>query len=183
MNAAGPLWIVASVVAIAGVWKLWSPAAAARALAALVGPHRGLGLISRAMGGGELAVAGAAAWYGGHRWPLGLAALFLAVAAVAARLRGRAVSCGCFGAASSRASGLHIAVNLLCAAVALGAALAGPLPLRDARELPYAGVAHVLLVPAGAAAVIALLTVLPAVRELGSQSPAQPVLFRLRSER
>ena len=52
-------------------------------------------------------------------------------------------------------------------------------------ELPAAGVGHAVLVAAGAAAMVALLTVVPAVHELRTtpRNTNPPVLFRMRSER
>lgn len=114
-----------------------------------------------------------------------LAALYGAFAVTALRLRNRNVDCGCFGSASAKASWIHVGVNALAA---IGATWAGAVDvpgLRDAvGDLPALGVAHLVLVPAGAAAMIALLTVLPSVREISRSRPVadQPVLFRLRSE-
>ena len=192
MIAAGPLWIVASVVLAASGWKLASPAPAARALRALVGPSalrrpftptRWL-WIARLLGLGEAALAVLVVWRGGNT-TYALAALYGGFALTALRLRNRNVDCGCFGAASAKASWIHVAVNTFAALGAVWAAAVGVPGLRDALgDLPAYGVAHLLLIPAGAAAMIALLTVLPSVRELSRSRPVadQPVLFRLRSE-
>lgn len=188
--AAGPLWIVASVVVAASGWKLADPTPTARALRVLAGGRAG-GPISRGaavgawlLGLGEGVVALAVVWRGGSMAWL-LAALYSAFALVAWRLRGRNVDCGCFGAASTKSSGIHVAVNVTAAVIAAWAAAIDVPGLRDAAgDLPAAGVAHLVLVVAGTAAMIALLTVLPAVRDL-SRSPGvpdQPVLFRMRSE-
>ena len=114
-----------------------------------------------------------------------LAALYGAFALIALRLRRRNVACGCFGAASTKASWVHVAVDVSATLVAAWAAAVDVPGLRVAvGELPAYGAAHVVLVVAGTAAMIALLTVLPAVRELSRSRPSvdQPVLFRLRSE-
>jgi hypothetical protein len=189
--AAGPLWIIASVVLAASGWKLANPAPTARALRALVGPraarrpaHGGWVWAARLLGAGEALVALAVVWQGGNAAYV-LAALYVAFAVIALRLRDRNVDCGCFGAASAKASWIHVVVNLI-AAVGAGWAGAIAVPgLRDAfGDLPAHGVAHLVLVPTGVAAMIALLTVLPSVREISRSRPVadQPVLFRLRSE-
>jgi hypothetical protein len=188
--AAGPLWIVASVVVAAGAWKLASPAPTALALRAFVGrnPVRPVGpggrALARGLGLGEGTVALAVVWRGG-RAAFALAVLYVGFAAVATRLRGRNLDCGCFGAASAKASSIHVVVNLAAAVIAAWAGAADVPGLGAAvGALPANGIAHLVLVPAGAAAMVAMLTVLPAVREL-SRSPRvadQPVLFRLRSE-
>jgi hypothetical protein len=181
--AAGPLWIVASVVVAASGWKLADPTPTARALRVLAGGRSGGSISRRAvttawlLGLGEGAVALFVVWRGGATaWFL--AALYSAFALVAWRLRGRNVDCGCFGAASTKSSGIHVMVNVGAAAVAAWAAAV------DVPGLRAAGVAHLVLVAAGAGAMIALLTVLPAVRDLSRSPrvPDQPVLFRLRSE-
>ena len=139
---------------------------------------------ARLLGLFEGALAIVVVWRGGES-ALALAVLYAAFAVVALRLRHRNVDCGCFGAASTRASWIHVGVNVVAAIVAGWSALVDVPGLRDAAgKLPAHGLAHLVLVPAGAAAMIALLTVLPAVRELSRSRPVadQPVLFRLRSE-
>ena len=192
MIAAGPLWIVASVVIVASGWKLATPAPTARAIGALLGRSRGRPVDGRGawrwgarlVGLFEGVLAIVVVWRGGES-AVALAALYVAFALVALRLRNRNVDCGCFGAASTRASWIHVAVNVVAAMVAGWSALVDVPGLPEsAGKLPAYGLAHLVLVPAGAAAMIALLTVLPAVRELGRSRPVadQPVLFRLRSE-
>jgi len=78
-----------------------------------------------------------------------------------------------------------VGVNGAAASCAAWAAVVEVPGLRDALgDLPGYGVAHLVLVTAGSAAMVALLTVLPAVRELSRSRPVadQPVLFRLRPE-
>lgn len=190
MIAAGPLWIVASVVVVASAWKLANPAPTARAIGALVGAsptNRSVASAqwaSRVLGLGEGAIALVVVWRGGAA-VFALAALYGAFALIALRLRRRNVACGCFGSASTKASWIHVAVNVSATLVAAWAAAVDVPGLRDAMgELPAHGVAHLVLVGAGTSAMIALLTVLPAVRELSRSRPSvdQPVLFRLRSE-
>jgi hypothetical protein len=186
--AAGPLWIVASVVVVASGWKLTNPAPTARAISALVGGPRARGgawmWVARLLGLFEGVLAIAVVLSGGI-WAAALAGLYGAFALIALRLRHRNVDCGCFGAASTRASWIHVEVNAVAAIVAGWSAVVDVPGLRTATaDLPAHGLAHLVLVPTGAAAMIALLTVLPAVRELSRSRPVgdQPVLFRLRSE-
>ncbi|MEO8697664.1 MAG: MauE/DoxX family redox-associated membrane protein [Acidimicrobiales bacterium] len=192
MIAAGPLWIIASVVLAASGWKLANPAPTARALRALVGPAgarrpatQGSWLWSaRLLGAAEAAVALVVVGQGGKAAYV-LAALYVAFAVTALRLRNRNVDCGCFGAASAKASWIHVVINMVAAVVAAWAGAVDVPGLRGALDdLPARGVAHLVLVPAGTAAMIALLTVLPSVREISRSRPVadQPVLFRLRSE-
>ena len=190
--AAGPLWIVAAVVVAASGWKLANPVPTARAMRALVttAPARrpvthGVWVGgARLLGVGEGMLALAVVWRGGNT-AFALAGLYGAFALIALRLRHRNVDCGCFGAASAKASWIHVAVNAAAASCAAWAAVVEVPGLRDALgDLPGYGVAHLVLVTAGSAAMVALLTVLPAVRELSRSRPVadQPVLFRLRPE-
>jgi hypothetical protein len=189
--AAGPLWIVASVVVAAGGWKLADPTPTARALQALAGRRLARPVtardraVARLIGAAEIATALAVVGWGGSA-AFVVAGLYGAFALVALRLRGRNVDCGCFGASSAKASWVHVVVNLGAAAMAAWAGATDVPGLRAASgDLPAAGVGHVVLVAAGAAAMIALLTIVPAVRELrvAPRSTNQPVQFRLRSER
>jgi hypothetical protein len=188
--AAGPLWIVASVVAVAGLWKIADPTPAARAMQALRGRRLARPVIAadrvaiRLLGLAEISGAACVVIFGGSA-AFALALVYGAFALVALRLRGRNVDCGCFGAASTRASLIHVAVDLGSAGVAAWAGLVDVPGLRAAiGDLPAGGIAHLVLVTAGAAATIALITLLPAVRELSREPRGadQPVTFRLRSE-
>ena len=180
MLVVGPLWIIAVVVGIAGGWKIVQPGPTRAALAALgarVPPAavRVLGLV-------ELVLAAAVVVVGGRVLASATAALFVGFAAIAERLRGRNVSCGCFGSASARSSRWHVGVDLAGALVAAVAAVAGPPGAADAwGRLPMAGVPHVVMVLTGAAAVLALLTVLPAAID-AARAPSRPVpvTFRMR---
>lgn len=179
----GPLWIVAIVLAVAGGWKLAQPSGSRQALAALgvrvpVLAVRSLGIVEFALAIGVIVA-------GGRVLASTTAVLYLGFAAVAERLRGREVSCGCFGSASARSSRWHVGVDVACALVAASAAITGPPGALDAWDrLPLAGIAHVVMIVAGAAAVLALLTVLPAAGEAARapSSRAVPVTFRLRGE-
>lgn len=187
MNALGPGWIVCTVLFVAGVWKLLQPLPlwrsgdtylAARPWARRVRPLwrpaavRVLALV-------EVAVAPAAV-IGGEWWFAAVAALYVLFAASATALARARLQCGCFGAASAVATRRHPFIALVAAGGALCAALGGaPGAAAAWGELPALGVPHVLLVGAGAAATVALLTF------RGSPAPAvtTPVTFRLTGDR
>ena len=158
------------VLGAAGLGKGWRPRATTQALRALGLPSSNLAV--RVLGAGELALAVAVIGRGGW-WldaALGLAFLALAVAALRLRASGGsgAVSCGCFGRSTAPVGRIHVLVNLGAAVFAGAAALAASTPSLGsvAPALPAFGVAHLLLVAVGAAAVIATLTVLPETRQL-----------------
>ncbi len=179
----GPAWIVAVVLGAAGVGKLLRPGAAVDALRVLYLPHSAPAV--RLLGAVEAAVALAAVVLGGWAWAV-VAAVYLALAGAAERLRrsaagaaaagggnGAVAGCGCFGRSSAPVGLTHVAVDVVAAVVAAVAAGSGVGPLRSVwPELPAAGVAHLLLVGAGALAVVALLTVLPETRLAARQAPA-----------
>ncbi len=184
MLVLGPLWIVALVVGVAGGWKLVQPDGTRRALVAL--GVRVPSFAVRTLGGAEMVLAGMVLVVGGRALAAATAALYCGFAVIAWRLRGRDVSCGCFGSASARSTWWHVGVDVACAVVAAVAAVAGPPSTAEAwGRLPLAGVGHVVMVVTGAVAVIALLTVLPAAQEAarGPTRTGAPVLFRMRGER
>jgi methylamine utilization protein MauE len=114
------------VLALAGAMKLRTPEATVGALAAA-----GIRVPSpavRALGAGELALAAACALRPSTATGLALAIVYLAFAAfVAAGLRrGDAAPCGCFGDASARLTGWHLALDLAASAIAIATALAPP---------------------------------------------------------
>jgi hypothetical protein len=121
MSVVGPFLVVALVLVVSGAAKVISPWSAAAMLTAVAGravpPWAG-----RVVGTGEI-VLGAVALTG---WRPGAAAVgvaYLIFAAVAERARRRGVpSCGCFGATEAPPGTLHVILDLLSAAVALGAA-------------------------------------------------------------
>jgi len=169
----GPVWIAAVVLAAAGAVKVLRPGAAAPTMQALRLPAGPVGV--RALGVAEFAVAvGVVA--GGTVAPALLAVTYLALAVVAERLRrlpAKAGGCGCFGRSDAPVGLLHVAVDAGCAAVAAAAAIAGlPSVAAALPGLPAGGAGHLVLVAAGAAAVIALLTVLPETLAAARRAPA-----------
>jgi hypothetical protein len=122
--------LIAALLALAGLAKLRSPRPAAAALFALGLPSRTA--LVRGIGFAEL---GLGAWCLFAPGPLSAALLALAYTAfavvVAALVRvAGAVPCGCFGEGSFVATPVHVAIDLLAAALAVAFALApadGPL--------------------------------------------------------
>ncbi len=172
MVLVGPTWIAAIVLAVAGCWKLTEPGPARDALRALasarwwraalrtVAPVRVIGL-------GEVALAVAVVVFGGRLLSSLLALAYLGFAAVAERLRRvpGGMSCGCFGRQSTPPGPLHVGVNLAAAAFAAAAAVVGLPSFADTvSELPMAGIPAIVGALVGAAATVAVLTVLPDVR-------------------
>jgi hypothetical protein len=136
---AGSLYAAAALLGLAGVVKATTPAATRVALRSAGLPSTPL--VARALGVVEVAIAASALAVGG-RIPAALVALaYLGFAWFAHRLdratRGTA-SCGCFGASSAPVGTLHVAFDLVGAALVAGA-VADPAP----------GIAHAgLLLPA-----------------------------------
>lgn len=125
----GPLLIACAMLAIGGVVKIATPLATRRALHALGLPAQA-GLV-RALGTGEVALAIAAPLVGGVVLPalVGLAYLAFAAFVVVAIRDGNVGSCGCFGAASTAPSRLHVVVNVALGGIAF--ASIGTEPLLD----------------------------------------------------
>lgn len=172
----GPVWIAAIVLAVAGSWKLVEPGPARDALRALRLPP-GIAVLAtrstvpvRLLGAAEVALAVVVVASGGRVAPVLLSVAYLGFALVAERLRRTpgGASCGCFGQRSTPPGLLHVAVNILAAGVALGAAgLGTPSLAFAARTLPGGLVPVGFSALVGAAGVVALLTVLPEVRAAG----------------
>jgi hypothetical protein len=118
--------VICALLAIAGARKLLAPGATRESIA-LVGLSVPAPVI-RALGGGELALAGLAAI-----WPtrvtgglvaLAYAAFCVFVVLLMARNPGSAVDCGCFGGADE-VGRLHLALNVLACGVAATSAAVG----------------------------------------------------------
>jgi hypothetical protein len=147
------VWILAALLAIAGVAKLRHPAPAANAMAragfgAGLSGARLIGLLECGVGAWALLDPGVPA--------LGTLALAYATLAsgIWAMRRAEVADCGCFGeSASLQPSRLHLAVNLMAAATCAVAALSPPPGLRTAIDrAPLEAVALI----AGVAAAILL---------------------------
>jgi hypothetical protein len=155
--------VVAATLVASGVVKVASPDAVSDALRRLRLPSgrtagQALGLAEIALGalaiafGGPVAAGVLALWYG-----------LLAVAA-ALLLRGGAASCGCFGADSAPPSWLHVALDGVAGAIAVGAAMAGtPGTVDVLAELGWTSVLFLPFVVLGTIAFIAAFDLLPRV--------------------
>ena len=161
---AGPVWIAATVLALAGVGKLIDPAPTRGALAAMGLPWRGP--VVPAMAVGEVAVGVAAVAVGGSL-ALGALALwylgFCGFVAIALARRVPLASCGCLGREDTPPTPGHLVVNALLAVSALVAAF-DPFGSVDQvlADQPAGGVALMAWVAAGVAVVYLILAVMPA---------------------
>lgn len=117
----------ALLLTAAGVAKLASPAPAAamlRRTSRLLAARRLSGLV-RCAGAAETAIGLGVVAFGGRVPLLLMAGCYAAFAVVAVRLArsGASTSCGCFGRADSPVGAAHVALNLVCLAVAVAAAV------------------------------------------------------------
>lgn len=161
---AGPFVVAAALLALGGLFKVRRPAPTARALraaglAALAPAARLLGAAEVAVGVGALAVDSAVV--------SGLvAAFYLGFAAFVARALTQAApveDCGCFGAADSPPSVLHLALDAAAAGVAVAVALGpGGYSLPSALDgQPLGGVPFLVLAVVAAGLAYAVLAILP----------------------
>lgn len=164
---AGPVWIAAAVLALAGGAKLVDPAPTRGALAAMGLPWRGP--VVPAMAVGEVAVGVAAVAVGGT---LALAALgtwylgFCGFVAVALARRVPLASCGCLGSEDTPPTPGHLVVDAVLAVCALVAATDPFGPVDEVlADQPAGGVALVAWVAAGVVVTYVILAVLPAALE------------------
>lgn len=172
----GAFQIAAVVIAVSGLAKLRSPgpfAALLRSIGLPGGP-----LTARVAGLVELVLGAAAVLVGGPVLAAAVGAAYLVFAgAIVAARRSGTESCGCFGAASAPPSAVHLVVNLLAAAIAIAAALAGGPPgLWDVLvDQPVAGIPYLISLAAGAGLVIVLDTagarVFDGIRSLAPYGP------------
>ena len=114
-------WVFAVLLAVAGAAKVADPAATSAALqgARLVSDRR----LVRLLGVGEIALAVAVLGLGGSVPAALLAVSYAVFAGFAYRQSRQGEGCGCFGVSDAPATRLHVAINVLGAALAAGAAL------------------------------------------------------------
>lgn len=173
----GPVWIVAVVLAAAGVGKLARPAAAQPSLRSLRLPSGRLAV--RTLGAVELLIAAGAFAVAGVAGAVALGLAYAALTVASAVLRRQAVGaggagCGCFGRSSAPVGWSHVGANAAATLLCAVSAVVGLERIDVAwPRLPAAGVGHAVLVAAGAAAVIALLTVLPETQLAARRVPAR----------
>ncbi len=141
----GVFQVLAAVVVVGGVAKLWSPEAFASTLRSLGLP--GSRPLARAVGLLEVAVGAACLWVGGRTAALVVALTYTVFTlVVVAAQRSGAASCGCFGATEAPPSVVHVAVNAVSAVAALAAAAVPPPGLAQTLSgQPAAGVPYLLL--------------------------------------
>jgi hypothetical protein len=148
--------VAALVVVISGVSKVAAPTAFRITLNSLGLPAGSA--VARVCGIAEVAVGGAALWFGGRVGSLvvaGLYAIFCTVV-VAARRSGVA-SCGCFGSVEAPPSMLHVIVNALSGGVALLSSVIPPDRLVDVLGAqPLAGLPYLALLASAATLVVVI---------------------------
>ncbi len=168
---AGPVFLVAVVVALGGALKLGAPAPTVSALravgapggSALTGVVYAMGLFEVALGAAVLAVAG----------PFAVAVMgvvYLAFAGfvqLARRADSALASCGCFGQADTPPSGLHVVINLASAAIAF-AAVAWPVDdlATVLGDQPWFGLPFLAVLGIGVGLVYAALTLVPQLQKV-----------------
>jgi hypothetical protein len=138
-----PLAMAALVLAVAGLAKLGSPGAAARA----VGLSRSA---IRALAVGELGLAGWAVVDGGAASSAAMAALYAGFAVLTLRLARAGAACGCFGAEQAPASPIQSALSAALAATCAVGAVAGAHPAGWILERPAPTAAVLVMGLAGA---------------------------------
>jgi len=176
----GPMVIAAAVLAISGGAKLANPREVTDALGAIRAPSSAgvVGLIAA----GEIAVGTFAVIAGGPIAAALVAAAYLAFAAVAWRMSrsDEVTGCGCFGSAGARPGVLHVATDIVVAALAAAAAFSGSGgAVALVSDTPGAGIPAVAAVITGVGALIAVLTVAPEALDAASGARPAPASFRL----
>jgi len=170
---AGPFFVVAAVLGVAGVSKLARPASLADSMRRLKLP--GGASAARVVGGVEVAVA-VGALAGGHRWFAALTAgayvVFAIFVVALLRTSPGARSCGCFGGAEAPPKLLHVVVDLLAAGVAAGVAITdGPGLFEVLGRQPLLGLPFLVLAATCVYLVLLVETALPAVSRSTPPAP------------
>ena len=168
---AGPLLIACSFLVLGGAAKAATPLPTRRALYALGVPSAGW--LVRSMGATEVALGVATVVVGGVALPAMVACAYLGFAGfvVFALRSGAVASCGCFGAAATPPSILHVVFNLAFAAVAF--ASIGVAGFRDTvAEQPAGGIPLIALAALGTYLAFVAFTVLPAVHPTAAPARA-----------
>ncbi|MEY2421818.1 MAG: hypothetical protein QOI95_1885 [Acidimicrobiaceae bacterium] len=169
---AGPVVVVAALLALAGGLKIIRPAPTAGALRAMRLPAA-LPLV-RLLGIGEVTIGVAAGVTFARPVLVLLAAAYLAFAAFVTAALGANTplqSCGCFGQADTPPSAVHVGLNLAAAGTAFAAALSDTPGLAvTLPDQPWNAIPFVLLVVICVHLCVLLVTVLP--QALGSRPGA-----------
>jgi hypothetical protein len=175
LELAGPLAVAALVLAVGGAFKLRDPRPTRDMFAAVGVRSRGARRVFALASGLIEVILGIATFLLGG-WPLAFAtaAAFAVFALLALRLvhTASAASCGCFGRHSGRTTGVHVAVDVGVAILALAAGIADAPGFLDVRnELPGNGFVFAGLAAIGAWLVVAALTVLPDALDATRRTP------------
>jgi len=160
---AGPVVVVAALLALAGALKIARPVPTAGALRAMRLPSS-LWLV-RLLGVAEVAIALAAGITFSPALLALLAAAYLGFAAFVVAALGSHTplqSCGCFGQADTPPSSAHVALNVVAAITVFAALITGTPALRvTLSDQPWNAVPFLLLVVICLYLCVLLLTVLP----------------------
>jgi hypothetical protein len=169
---AGPLFIAASLVVVAGIPKVADPSDTTRALRSVGLP--GTDLLVRGLAVAEVAIGISVIVLGG-RFTSGLLALlyagFAGFIVLAMRRGGSVASCGCFGKADTPPTMAHVLLDVSAATVALAATIAPPASLSALLgDQPAFGIPFVAFVAMGAWLGYLVLTLLPALQAARSST-------------
>lgn len=169
---AGPLFIAASLVVVAGIPKLSDPGDTTRALRSVGLP--GNDLLVRTLAGAEVAIGAAVIAFGGPLSSGLLALLYVAFAGfvlLALRRGGSVSSCGCFGKSDTPPTMAHLVLNVSAAAIALAATITPPASFLDIlADQPALGIPFIAFVVMGAWLGYLALTLLPTLQTAKSGS-------------
>lgn len=163
---AGPLHLVALVLAVSGAHKLLDPSAASAAMVSAGVPTslasgRTVGAVEIVAGAGVLAFGGVVAALAVGIIYAGFAGFLLVL-----RRRDDAAPCGCFGASDAPPGAVHLVINLVAVAVVVAAvstSVPGLLDVADATGISDM-VAYAALLLAGAFGVFAGTNVIEEIR-------------------
>jgi hypothetical protein len=161
---AGPFVIASALIVLGGAFKAIDPADTAYALRAMGLPHAAL--LVRVGGAAEVVIGVGALAVGGPVFAALVALSYLAFAgfvALALRSGSPIGSCGCFGKVDTPPSPVHLAIDLIAAAVAATVAIAGDaVALPDVLgDQPLLGIPFVILAITGIYLVFLSFTALP----------------------
>ena len=152
--------VLALLLVHAGVVKLVRPEAVGAALTSAGLPAAPPA--PQVIGTLEIAIGVAALGIGHPAAPAVLAATYAAFAVFSVRQRRRGAGCGCFGEPDAQVSRTHIGLDVVGAALAALAAVAGaPAPLAQATDGPLVAVLALLLAGTAVAALQLLVSALP----------------------
>lgn len=164
LELAGPLAIVALVLAAGGVFKLRDPGPTRDMFATLTGRlHPSLAVLAVFSAALEVSLGVITFLVGGRIWAAITASAFLVFTILAWRLvRVANAPCGCFGRYSGRTTRVHVAVNgCLVALATVAGAFDAPGFVAARSDLPLGGVPFVAFALLGAWFAVAAMTALP----------------------